>query len=141
VRQLENALEYANAVCEGQTIHREDLPGEVVAATTTGRRPRAGAPINDTTPEPRELAQPADASKGVGHALTPLGEASPAAATVAASDEATSTAVSSRAVTDDEIRQALVKTQHRRAAAAKLLGIGRTTLWRRLKQMEDAAAQ
>jgi DNA-binding NtrC family response regulator len=35
VRQLENALEYATAVCDGQTIHAEDLPAEITAAPPT----------------------------------------------------------------------------------------------------------
>ncbi|HEY6001345.1 MAG TPA: sigma 54-interacting transcriptional regulator, partial [Anaeromyxobacter sp.] len=41
VRQLENALECATAVCEGQTIHVEDLPPEITAAD--GPAARAGA--------------------------------------------------------------------------------------------------
>ena len=36
----------------------------------------------------------------------------------------------------DEIRQALQKTKGRQAAAAKLLGISRSTLWRRIKSMD-----
>ena len=35
----------------------------------------------------------------------------------------------------EEIRQALQKTKGRQAAAAKLLGISRSTLWRRIKSL------
>jgi len=33
VREMENALEYSTAVCEGQTIHENDLPQEIRAST------------------------------------------------------------------------------------------------------------
>ncbi|NOY90184.1 MAG: PAS domain-containing protein [Deltaproteobacteria bacterium] len=121
VRQLENALEYANAVCEGQTIHREDLPAEVVGATAG--RDHAGGPED----VPAERPEPATAPALSVPTAPALSVPTAPAATLA-----------SRWPTDDEIRRALEQTKYRRAAAAKLLGIGRTTLWRRLKQMESA---
>ncbi|MEZ4224851.1 MAG: sigma 54-interacting transcriptional regulator [Polyangiaceae bacterium] len=98
VRQMENALEYATAVCEGQTIHPEDLPGEIVE----GPGPARLEPLPSTS-EPVQLSANADA----------LG-AWP---------------------TEERILDALAKTRHRRAAAAQLLGVSRTTLWRRLKEL------
>ena len=98
VRQLENALEYATAICEGQTIHAEDLPAE------TGATPTAVPPPQASLPEP---ATP------VALTATPIG-AYPSAA---------------------DIERALRESHHRRGAAARRLGISRTTLWRRMKEL------
>ncbi len=88
VRQLENALEFAVAVCQGQTIHVSDLPPELQADSPTA--PKAAAPV-------------------------PL----------AASDE----------LGREAIVQALEANRWRREAAAEVLGISRTTLWRRMREL------
>ena len=61
VRQLENALEFAVAMCRGQTIHAEDLPVEL-------RSPQRA-------PAPRPLPPPpvAPAPAGWGHHPSPSG--------------------------------------------------------------------
>jgi len=109
VRQLENALEYANAVCDGQTIHVEDLPPEV----TTGSSPSPMLPsavIPATLPSaPRTSPVPPNASRPA-----PLGPYPDRSQIVAA----------------------LETTHHRRSEAARLLGISRTTLWRRMKDLD-----
>ncbi len=92
VRQLENALEYAVAVCQGQTIHVADLPPET--ATMAPRRPR-------------EL---------------------PAAPPHVATDDGDPGR--------QEIVDALEASRWRRAEAAKALGISRTTLWRRMRELQ-----
>ena len=66
VRQLENALEYATAVCDGQTIHDEDLPPEV--------RGRLAAPVAVATPAPVPPPPPPGTPAGAG-ALTYPSEA------------------------------------------------------------------
>ncbi len=99
VRQLENALEYATAVCSGQTIHREDLPPEVTGAA------RGAAPVEVT---PRIPARP---------------ELPPQPAPLEPYPSA------------DAVMEALRRTRHRRHQAARVLGISRTTLWRRMKQL------
>ncbi len=100
VRQLENALEYATAVCSGQTIHREDLPPEVT------EQPRAVVPA-------------------------------PAAASEPPAPQATVTAPAKLEPypPQAELLDALRRTHHRRTEAARLLGVSRTTLWRRMKEL------
>jgi transcriptional regulator with PAS, ATPase and Fis domain len=90
VRELENILEHALIVCQGEEIRRQHLPDYV---QTTDRR----------------LAS------------------SPAAAAVLEVGGA-----------DEEracIREALRRSRGRRGQAARLLGIDRTTLWRRIKRL------
>jgi PAS domain S-box-containing protein len=106
VRQLENALEYATAVCDGQTIHVEDLPPEVAGAAPAPAprgAPPAGAPAAAFPP-------PADP-----------GDAGPAAAT----------RIYPRA---EDVIAALRGARGRRSAAAAALGVSRTTLWRLMRE-------
>jgi len=99
VRELENVLEYAVAVCKGQTILPEDLPGGVGAA------PALGAPGGSRA-----------------HALaTPRGSASKRA--------------EADAVDTARIRGALEACHWRRNEAARVLGLSRTTLWRRMREL------
>jgi PAS domain S-box-containing protein len=115
VRQLENALEYATAVCEGQTIHPEDLPSEI-----RGERTSLGAGV----PPLAESAPPASPPKP------------PPAPRVASPGGAPDAARLLEPWPDRQsILAALGTTRHRRGAAAKLLGISRTTLWRRMKEL------
>ena len=90
VRELENILEHALIVCQGEEIRRQHLPGYV---QTTDRR---------LAPAP-----PAAAARGEG------------------------------AEAEDRlrIREALRRSGGRRNQAARLLGIDRTTLWRRIKRL------
>jgi DNA-binding NtrC family response regulator len=108
VRQLENALEYATAVCEGQTIHVEDLPPEVGHVAPA-------APLPD--PDPNHASSPVRAAPAArdpaDHSVPGVGEF-PAA---------------------DEIVAALRLARGRRGAAAEALGVSRTTLWRRMREL------
>jgi sigma-54 specific flagellar transcriptional regulator A len=99
VRQLENALEYATAVCDGQTIHVEDLPPET--RLEGAHSPLPGAP-------------PAPPDSGGHQRVLPSAHPYP---------------------TSDAILQALHAARHRRAHAARMLGVSRTTLWRRMKEL------
>ena len=107
VRELENAVEHAYAIAEGDAILPRDLP----------------APIR----VPRLLPGAADAGAGasrVGDAAPP-----PAPATEPARD-----AWSLAEVEKEHIQRVLERHRGNATAAAKQLGISRTTLWRKLRQ-------
>jgi transcriptional regulator with GAF, ATPase, and Fis domain len=100
VRELENVLEYAVAVCKGQTILPEDLPGEVGAALSpppaAGSRTHAPAATVRSNGSQRAEADAIDAAR---------------------------------------IRGALEACRWRRNEAARVLGLSRTTLWRRMREL------
>ncbi len=105
VRELENAIEYAVAICRGQTILPEDLPALVP------RQARDEAPV--TTPPPVAAPVPSN------------GEGSLAGSVAAATRRAEA----------EELRRALEAHHWRRHDAAKALGISRTTLWRKMREL------
>ncbi len=112
VRQLENALEYATAVCDGQTIHVEDLPPEITGAPST-----PGA----------QNVTPAAAVDELGSALATRSPPSPGPAELARSV----TRIYPRA---EDVIGALRSARGRRSAAAEALGVSRTTLWRLMRE-------
>jgi DNA-binding NtrC family response regulator len=93
-REMESVLEYAVAVCRGQTVLPEDLPVEI---------------RNEHFPVHR-VVLPTPVAPGA--------EASPADAT-----------------SPDDLLRALTKARWRRSEAARALGISRTTLWRRMREV------
>jgi DNA-binding NtrC family response regulator len=106
VRELENALEYAVAVSKGQTLHPQDLPLEVSGAE----------------PRPVVISRP----------LRPSSESE------AASEPPPSPSTQLPTDVDSElarIRSALETHQWRRAEAAAALGMSRTTLWRKMREL------
>jgi transcriptional regulator with PAS, ATPase and Fis domain len=124
VRELENALEFATTVCEGQTIHLKHLPVEVRAHGVEGDEPAApvvpGTPASSVTGlpaspgvDPRPV--PASAAHQPGHRIPD--HLSP-----------------SEAAEAREILDALSRARYNRQDAARLLGISRTTLWRKMKE-------
>jgi PAS domain S-box-containing protein len=117
VRELENALEYATTVCEGQTIHVSDLPAEVgMAFTPADRTVERGAftatPLEETEHAPWGT-QPTRAPEGTRFdASTPFPEPHEVR----------------------RIRAALEQARYRKGVAAELLGMSRTTLWRKMRE-------
>jgi len=107
VRQIENALEYATAVCEGQTIHREDLPPEI-ASPEAVVAPSADGRVSAT--------RAADGARS------------------AAGPPPTTPEDLDRYPSARDILDALQKCRYRRGKAAKMLGVSRTTLWRRMRE-------
>jgi PAS domain S-box-containing protein len=113
VRELQNALEYATTVCEGQTIHVGDLPTEIGKAAGSD-----GYPRRDTASTPNTAGHSLDLPDPPTVELGPKGlRLSP--------DE-----LEERM----RIQAALEKVQYQRGEAAGLLGISRTTLWRKMKE-------
>jgi len=109
VRELENALEYAVAICRGQTILPEDLPTLVSL--------RAGLDERPATAPPLPTAPLLGATLEVPRLRLPdLLEAG-------------------RRAEADELRRALEAHRWRRAEAARALGISRTTLWRKMREL------
>jgi transcriptional regulator with PAS, ATPase and Fis domain len=107
VRELMNAIEYATAVCDGQTIHDQDLPDSL----TQPRESRWEVPGRTRRePEPAPMI-------AVGRQALIPGQLS-------AQERAEAGA----------ILAALQAAGFRKAKAAEALGMSRTTLWRKLKQ-------
>jgi DNA-binding NtrC family response regulator len=98
-RELENSLEYAVAVCRGQTIHEPDLPAEVREYATAPAVARAGAAAADAALV-REAPAPAAGD----------GER-------------------------ERLLDALVKHRWNREKAAAGLGMSRSTLWRKMREL------
>jgi len=119
VRELENALEFATTVCEGQTIHAKHLPVEVRAGgvegfPAAGPVPRAGtlAPASaEPGVQPRPVRRPAMGDDRIPDHLSP-----------------------SEAAEARDILDALSRARFNRQDAARILGLSRTTLWRKMKE-------
>ncbi len=111
VRELQNALERAVVVARGERVRPEDLPRRIVEA----RRPSAPAPV--ASPPPRGAAPPAPPPTP----LQPPGTRPPAQGSMSEIERA--------AITD-----ALARTGHNISEACRLLGIPRTTMYRKLKR-------
>ena len=109
VRELENALEYATAVCEGQTVHVDDLPAEIGRWGQEAPAPEARGAVGAWPERPRPAERLAEPSAPAPRSAEELAEI-------------------------ERIREALAATRYRRAEAARLLGMSRTTLWRKMKQ-------
>ena len=91
VRELENVLEYAIALCRGQTIHVDDLPPEI-RAPLAGARPDPAGPGGTEDPPP----------------------GSPEAQLIQAT---------------------LERNLWNRSKAARELGMSRSTLWRKMREL------
>jgi transcriptional regulator with PAS, ATPase and Fis domain len=124
VRELENCVQHMLAVNSGPAFHRQDLPSSVLNALQ--RRPLA--PPQTYSPSPMFQPEPMMAA--------------PPPAFVHAGGAATAPALSPVPVVPlaelerQAIMRALEYTKGDRLTAASLLGIGRTTLYRKLKEYE-----
>ena len=107
VRELENAIEHAVALCEGRVIRPPDLP---TALRTPRLLPTHLEPAGRTPLPPRSEAT------RVGHGPDPRD------------------AWSLADVEKEHIRRVLALHKGNATSAAKQLGISRTTLWRKLRQ-------
>ena len=112
VRQLENAVFRAVVLCEGDRLCADDFPQVLAALPDRNARPRA---VPAPSPDPAPAALIPTAAMPVldaGGALRPM-----------------------EAVEADMIRFAIDHCDGRMTLVARALGIGRSTLYRRLKEL------
>ncbi len=134
VRELENALEYATTVCAGQTVHLTDLPAELGASAGAGE-PDTG----DVATGPAFVSAGYAAGAG-GDERAPWRDASPgrvappAPPAPPAGTRARSAFSPEESAEATRIAAALDQARWRRDEAAALLGMSRTTLWRKMKE-------
>jgi len=105
IRELRNIVEYAVTICQGPTIQVEHLPKFVLAAEATPAAEQDYEKVSET------------AERSGARSPTP-------------SPDATKWSEVERQMIIDALRQ----TGGRRTQAAKILGWGRSTLWRKLKE-------
>jgi DNA-binding NtrC family response regulator len=109
VRELENCVQHMVAVNEGPLLHLRDMPSTVLGQTQIASSPLLGlVAATGTGVSPFESDEPSDADSGP---IVPLPE-----------------------LERREILRAIKYTRGDRTAAATLLQIGRTTLYRKLKE-------
>jgi two-component system response regulator HydG len=116
VRELENTVQHALVVCGGREIVPADLPPRMLRAVEASAESAAAeSPVtSEETREVAEMARPAAADQPhPGLPVLMLGELERLA-----------------------IEEAISKAKGNLSEACRLLGIGRTTLYRKLKQYE-----
>jgi len=113
VREMENVIEYAMAVCRRQTLLPEDFP-------------HLGS-VRRSVPEDAETSArpvPERPARGLEERSDPASPRSPGQAPAVR-----------------ELRRILDNTRWRRSAAAKALGVSRTTLWRWMRESGLASSE
>ena len=115
MRQLDNALEYAVALCQGQTLQVEHLPPEV----------RLAVPDAELVSSPSATPAPVAPAPALLHPAAPVAPVAPLAPAP----------VQPRVDKAEQLRQVLNAHQWNRQSAAEALGISRTTLWRRMRAL------
>lgn len=125
VRELENCIQHMLAVNSGPAFHRGDLPSSVV--NSLQRRASAGT-------QPPSFGAPANYPDAATPSFPPAFAYSSGAATAPALSPVP--VVPLAELERQAIMRALEYTKGDRLTAASLLGIGRTTLYRKLKEYE-----
>ena len=118
VRELENCVQQMVAVNTGPLLHITNLP----------------SPLQNHLVQRKPMAMAASASAGSGGTYTSI----PAAMSTAPAAPGVSPIIPLMEMERREIFRALEFTKGDRVMAASLLGIGRTTLYRKLKEYEIA---
>lgn len=133
VRELENAIQRMVAINSGPLLHTADLPSAIQHHLEARKAERMSAAVSAPAPGPGRLREPPQGTQAEPRALHPR-------------EQLPLFSDSPRTVTEPEavlpmvelekraILQALHYTKGDRVMAAHLLGIGRTTLYRKLKE-------
>ncbi len=128
IRELDNVIQRACLACDGHEIGVSHLPSEIRA--TSAPRPAPRAPAPPPTPRPVPVRPVSVRSSGLAPAPAPSYErAGPADAGVDVVPEQTLRAIESSAV-----RAALTACGGNVTAAARMLGVSRTKLYRDMKR-------
>jgi transcriptional regulator with PAS, ATPase and Fis domain len=117
VREMENVLEYAVAVCRGQTILPEDLGSLRASAALEGAAGSPGAAAAVATGSPAAPAEVVTSRPGARASGREGRVVSPAPAA-------------------EDLRRVLDRNRWHRAHAASELGVSRTTLWRWMRERD-----
>ncbi|MBG3876602.1 sigma-54-dependent Fis family transcriptional regulator [Desulfovibrio oxamicus] len=122
VRELRNIAEYAVTLCHGETVMPAHLPAYLFQAKAEARRAERERRTGRVAGAFGQPGSP-DASDTTGDAQASPGDGGEHLARTSVSD------LERRLIAD-----ALQRTGNRRGEAAELLGWGRSTLWRKMKQ-------
>lgn len=115
IRQLENIIEHAVTLCEGEKLVLEDLPEYLVSPDVA--RPMLALPRGETPVEAEAAGSGLPAVPDKPEAIVSLAE-----------------------LEKNYIIQALEVCKHNHTEAARRLGISRSTLWRKLKEHQLEAS-
>ncbi len=134
VRELQNVCQRAAVTCEGDSILPGDLPPRIRAAVAAPRpeAPRAPEPAADPVALPAEGARVDGLALVVGH--LPPAPAAPSATAEPAVAATPAPALTLSGMERNAIVEALQRAGGNRARVSRELGIGRTTLYRKLKE-------
>ncbi len=140
VRELENMLERALALCDGQTIHLEDLSSDPMLRLHTSAPPLPSTGWNDRSVAPAtETMTPLSAASHLGLTDHRLHDSASATGQPTEAGSMLPQHLNLSEYLEDiekrTILQALEKTKHNKTAAAKLLGISFRTLRYRLSKL------
>jgi two-component system nitrogen regulation response regulator GlnG len=124
VRELENVIRRALVVAKGSAILRSDLPLEVVSPSSGSARAAAPPPVPETSAPPTPAGDPGSADvPALARALFRWARAESRRKVIAA-------------VERELIVQALMETRGNQVQAARLLGITRATLRKRIDKFQ-----
>ncbi|WP_028008877.1 nitrogen regulation protein NR(I) [Solimonas flava] len=139
VRQLENICRWLTVMAPGQDVHVQDLPPELLQASTPALAPTSARPVPVAMPAPAPVV--AEAAPAAATALPPAADASwnlslhdwAQRELASGHSDLLGTAVPLFERTMIEV--ALAATKGQRQEAAKRLGWGRNTLTRKIKEL------
>lgn len=130
IRELENVIERAVVMCDGECVTLSDLPDEILTATRRSQTPlpRRAVSVNSTpAPAPQTTVPPRTSEVEV---------ASPPTGTVATVRSTMADSFDSEPDSEVEIlRRALLENGGNKSKAARSLGIPRSTFFSRLKKV------